>query len=76
MAEIIEVNFRKKQRVQKYTIHKNICVVCFKSVVFDSRLEESGQNEPYIEVSKGKFQCICQGCAVAIKGIVDENDWK
>lgn len=71
MGDVIEVNFRSKQKVQKYTIVKNICVVCFNNVIYDSRRED---NEPYIE-TKAKGQCICKDCAVLIKEVVDENDW-
>lgn len=72
MAEIIEVDFRKKKRIEKYTILKNLCVVCFNSVIYDSRSED---NQPYIEISKGKGQCICKDCSVSIKEVVDENEW-
>lgn len=72
MADIIEVNFRTKSKVEKYTILKNICVVCFSSVIYDSRRED---NAPYIEISKGKGQCICKDCSVSIKEVVDANQW-
>lgn len=72
MGDIIEVNFRKKTRIQKYTVVKNICIVCFKNVIYDSRCED---NEPYIEVPKTKGQCICRDCAIAIKEVVDDNEW-
>ena len=72
MADIIEVNFRTKKRIEKYTILKNVCVVCFNPVIYDSRRED---NEPYIEISKGKGQCICKGCSISIKEVVDENEW-
>lgn len=74
MADVIEVNFKTKKKVDKYTILKNICVVCFNSVIYDSRKGEN-ENEPYIQISKGKGQCICKNCAVAIKEVVDENHW-
>lgn len=72
MADIIEVNFRTKQKVEKYTILKNVCVVCYSSVIYDSRKEE---NDPYIELSKGNGQCICKQCSIQIKEVVDENQW-
>lgn len=72
MADIIEVNFRTKKRIEKYTIVKNVCVVCFNPVIYDSR---KVHNEPYIEIQKSKGQCICKDCAVAIKEVVDANEW-
>jgi hypothetical protein len=72
MADIIEVNFRTKKRIEKYTILKNVCVVCFNSVIYDSRRED---NSPYIELEKNKGNCICKDCAVAIKEVVDANEW-
>lgn len=72
MADIIEVNFRTKKKIEKYTILKNVCVVCFNSVIYDSRKEN---NVPYIEISKNKGQCICKDCAIAIKEVVDANEW-
>ena len=74
MADIIEVNFRTRKKVEKYTILKSVCVVCFNSVVYDSRKGEDG-NEPYIELSKGNGRCMCKACAVQMKGVVDENEW-
>ena len=74
MGEVIEVNFRTKQKVQKYVVIKNICVVCFNTVIYDSRRGET-ENEPYIEISKNKGQCLCKNCAVAIKEVVNENAW-
>lgn len=74
MGEVIEVNFKTKKKVEKYTILKNLCVVCHNTVVYDSRKGEDG-NEPYIELSKGNGSCICKACSVAIKGVVDENEW-
>lgn len=72
MADIIEVNFRTKKKIEKYTILKNVCVVCFNSVIYDSRKEH---NAPYIEISKNKGQCICKDCAIAIKEVVDAKEW-
>lgn len=74
MADIIEVNFRTGKRIEKYTIIKNICVVCFNSVIYDSRKGEN-ENSPYIEISKNKGQCICKDCSIAIKEVVDANQW-
>ena len=74
MADVIEVDFRKRKKIEKYTILKNVCVVCFKDVIYDSRKEED-ENDPYIEISKGKGHCICKACSVAIKEVVDENNW-
>lgn len=72
MADIIEVNFRKKKRIEKYTIIKNVCVVCFRGIIYDSRKQD---NEEYIEVSKNNGQCVCKNCAIAIKELVDEHKW-
>lgn len=72
MADIIEVNFRTKKKIEKYTILKNVCVVCFNSVIYDSR---KANNAPYIEISKNKGQCICKDCAIAVKEVVDANEW-
>ncbi len=74
MGDVIVVNFKTKTKVEKYIISKHICVVCFKDVLYDSRKAE-GENEPYIQISKGKNQCICKNCAVSIKEVVDENNW-
>lgn len=72
MGDIIEVNFKKKEKVQKYVLTKHICIICFNSVLYDSIRED---NEPFIELNKSKGQCICKECSVEIKGIVDENKW-
>ncbi len=72
MADVIEVDFRKKKKIEKYTIVKNVCVVCFNPVIYDSRKED---NEPYIEISRNKGQCICKACSIAIKEVVDANEW-
>lgn len=72
MADVIEYNFNTKKRIQKYTVIKSVCAVCFKSVIYDSRKEE---NEVYIHIEKNKGFCICQKCAIAIKEVVDENEW-
>lgn len=76
MADIIHVNFKDKHKIDKYTIFKNVCVVCFRTIIYDSRKESTGENEEYIAIEKSRNQCICKNCSVAIKEIVDENDWK
>lgn len=72
MADVIEYNFKTRKKIQKYTVLKNICVLCCHTIVYDSRKEN---NEPYIDVSSAKCQCICKDCAVSIKEVVDENKW-
>lgn len=73
MGDVIEVNFKTKQKVQKYTIVKSICIFCLRDVIYDSRKGED--NDPYIEISKNKGQSVCKDCAVRVKEVVDENNW-
>lgn len=73
MADVIEVDFRKKRKIEKYTVIKNVCTICYNLVIYDSR--KGDDNEPYIELERKRGECVCKQCAVAIKEVVDENEW-
>lgn len=72
MGEVVEVDFKKKKVVKKYTITKNLCAVCGHMIVNDSRKED---NTPYIPLSYSKGTCICKGCAVELSTLVKQGGW-
>ena len=69
-AEVIEVNFRTKEKVQKYVVSRYVCFVCKQLFVVDSR------NTPTPLIKLGsKGDCICKQCSVDIHNLVVEEKW-
>lgn len=75
--DIINVDFETKKKLERYVRVNWYCIVCYKMFEYDSRKE---QNIQRIIVNDNLHfrneQCICQNCAVKIKDIVEENEWK
>lgn len=72
MGDVIEVNFIKKQKVQKYTINKYLCGNCLKNFIRDSRKED---NPKFILFECGGGHGLCVECANKVKGALDEQGW-
>lgn len=76
-AEIIKVDFKTGKRIdtEKYVITTLICNVCRNFVKTDSRKKNNPQ---YIALDNWKKEnaCICKDCAIDIRDLCEENNWK
>ena len=70
MAEIIEVDFKKKKKLEKYVTKKWTCSTCNDINVYDSRKED---NVKYIQFANRS--CVCKNCATAISDTVKDEGW-
>lgn len=72
MGEVIEVNFKEKRVVEKYTITKKVCGLCGHMVTNDTRLTD---NTPYVPLSYVKGHCVCKDCLVELATLVKQEGW-
>lgn len=73
-TEIINVDFKTKKRIERYTTTTLLCNVCKSLVKIDSR---KAVNPQYIALENWKKEnaCICKACAVDIRMLCEENNW-
>lgn len=73
MGDVIAVDWKERKKIEKYTVHRHQCVMCFSLIVFDSRRE---YNEPYLEYpGPSKTTHLCKHCALAVHDSVIELGW-
>lgn len=75
--EVIHVDFENKYKIEKYVSVVWNCFICTETFTYDSRNKEN-INRIIIrdDILKRNQQCICQACAVKIKDLVVDKDWK
>jgi len=72
LADIIEVDFQKRVKKERYTINKYRCSNCKESVIWDSRKKI---NPPFVRFGDDTGSGLCQECAILVKGVVDSEGW-
>ncbi len=75
--DIINVDFEGKKKLDRYVKVHWYCIVCYKMFEYDSRNKHNTQRIIVNDnIHLCNEQCICQGCAIKIKNISEENEWK
>lgn len=72
MGEVIEVDFQRRQKVEKYTVSKYLCGNCLNNFYRDTRKAE---NDKFILFECGGGHGLCAECANKVKEALDGEGW-
>lgn len=77
MTNIIEYDFKKREKITKYVVTTWKCYVCRKAYEFDSRASNNISRVVFREATSQRAEeSICMYCCLAIKAKVEEQNWE